>query len=99
MNAADTERRLAVVDEVVQLPEEEQVLVSRAMNSIAEAQRKLGAEEERHEKERRKCLQELRMMRTQYESLVSVLASKYAPAGKFHFRPDLAAFVATEEKK
>lgn len=81
-----------------QIPVEpdERALLEQVLGQVAALQSALGAERERYHREEEAILSRLSRARERYEGMVDLLAHKHVKTpGKFTFRPDLGAFIAS----
>jgi len=89
-----TETVQAMTGTKIPISEEDGALLHEAMSSIVEAQNALGAELERHLNVVETLKGGLDNARSDYRSLVDVLAKKYVKRpGSYDFRPELGAFI------
>lgn len=85
-------------EEVIRLSEEDLLMVGSVLASIKDIHAALGAEEERHVRTKSELTETLKQARQGFDMLVEALAQRYVKRpGRFAFRPDLGAFVASSE--
>ena len=91
---SDTNTVTSLHGSEVQLSEDDARVIQSILANIADVHAALGAEEERHIREKSRLMGVLTEARTSYQSLVDYFGRKYVRRpGRFTFQPTKSAFV------